>query len=243
MAYYQNGCLVCGKELFYFDEEKEVECEFCHKHFQTHVTCIDGHFICDECHAKHGLDIIKKTCLETNSKNPFMIAEKCMDQPYIHMHGPEHHVLVASVLLTAYYHAGGSIDLNKALEEAQKRGKEVPGGACGLWGCCGAAISAGIFVSIITHATPLSQKEWGYANLMTSQSLKKIGEVGGPRCCKRDSFLSILSAVDFVEKHFHIKMEKENVICHYFVQNRQCLQEKCPFYPQYIKKKCTNNKK
>ena len=43
---------------------------------------------------------------------------------------------------------------------------------------------------------------------MTAKSLGKIGETGGPRCCKRDSFLSILAAVDFVEEHFGVKMEK-----------------------------------
>lgn len=234
MTNYHNGCLVCGEELLYFEDEKEVECEFCHRYFHTHVTCKNGHFICDECHAKQGLDVIKKICLETDSKNPFVIAEKCMDDPYIHMHGPEHHVLVASALLTAYVHAGGSLDLIKALDEAQKRGKEVPGGACGFWGCCGAAVSTGIFISILTHASPLSQENWGLSNLMTSQSLKRIGAVGGPRCCKRDSFLSLLSAIDFVEEHFHIKMEKEDVTCHYFSQNRQCLHRKCPFHPTHI---------
>ena len=35
---------------------------------------------------------------------------------------------------------------------------------------------------------------------MTAKSLEAIGEIGGPRCCKRDSFLSILNAVDFKGK-------------------------------------------
>ncbi|MGN1192744.1 MAG: DUF5714 domain-containing protein [Dorea sp.] len=29
-------------------------------------------------------------------------------------------------------------------------------GACGMWGCCGAAVSAEIFMSIITKANPLT---------------------------------------------------------------------------------------
>ncbi len=57
-----------------------------------------------------------------------------MAMPFCHMHGPEHHVMVGSALLTAYKNAGGEIDLSAALLEMQKRGKCVPGGACGFWG-------------------------------------------------------------------------------------------------------------
>ena len=65
---------------------------------------------------------------------------------------------------------------------------------------------------------------------MTSKSLGKIGEVGGPRCCKRDSFLSILSAVDFVKEHFGIEMEKAKIECGFTEQNNQCIKDRCPFF-------------
>lgn len=53
--------------------------------------------------------------------------------------------------------------------------------------------------------------------------LEQIGKVGDSRCRKRDSFLSILSAIDFVEKHFIISMEKPDVICRYSFGNNQCI--------------------
>ena len=65
---------------------------------------------------------------------------------------------VEAALLTAYKNAGGELDLEKALTEMQNRGKQVPGGICGFWGSCGAAVSTGIFLSIITGSTPLSQE-------------------------------------------------------------------------------------
>ena len=37
------------------------------------------------------------------------------------MHGPEHHVMVGSALLTAYKNAGGDINLNAALVEMMNR--------------------------------------------------------------------------------------------------------------------------
>ena len=46
---------------------------------------------------------------------------------------------------------------------------------------------------------------WGHSNLMTSRSLARLGEIGGPRCCKRNSYLSILTAVDYIEEVTGIK--------------------------------------
>ena len=99
------------------------------------------------------------------------------------------------------------------------RGKSVPGGACGFWGACGAGISSGMFISIISKSTPLANEPFALSHKMTADSLGQIGEVGGPRCCKRDSFLSILAAIDFVKAHFGIEMEKPEVVCRFSAQN------------------------
>ena len=103
------------------------------------------------------------------------------------------------------------IKVEAVLMEMMKRGRNVPGGICGFWGACGAGISTGMYVSIITKASPLTEESWGLSNLMTSKALEKIGKIGGPRCCKRDSYLAILAAIDFTEEHFGIKMERENI--------------------------------
>ena len=153
-----------------------------------------------------------------------------MNMPSCHMHGPEHHIMVGCALLTAYRNAGGDVDLHTALAEMHKRAKQVPGGACGFWGCCGAGVSAGIFVSIITGATPLKKQEWALANLMTSKALERIANCGGPRCCKRDSFLAISAAVDFVKENLGIQMElPERILCGLSPLNNECLGKDCPF--------------
>lgn len=54
--------------------------------------------------------------------------------------------------------------------------------------------------------------------------------MGSLRCCKRDSFLSILSAIDFVKEHFGIEMEKEEIKCEFSPWNSQCIKTRCPFY-------------
>lgn len=224
----QEECLICKAPLVYLEKDELMRCVVCHKRENSKTRCINGHYVCNECHMK-GMDSIIGLCLTESSKDPIMILEKMMDLPFCHMHGPEHHVMVGCALLTAYKNAGGDIELPSALSEMMNRGKSVPGGACGFWGACGAGISAGMFVSIITKATPLTTDSWGLSNLMTSRALGAIGSVGGPRCCKRDSFLSILEAIDFVQEHFGIQMERPKVVCRYFYRNNQCIGGRCPF--------------
>ena len=113
--------------------------------------------------------------------------------------------------------------------EMMNRGKSVPGGACGYWGACGAGISAGMFMSIVSKSTPLAVESFGLSHLMTSKALGDIGAVGGPRCCKRDSYLSILAAIDFVKEHLGIVMEKSKIVCSHSAQNNQCIGKRCPF--------------
>lgn len=224
----KEECLICKAPLVYLAADELMECAICHKKELSKTKCVNGHYVCNACHTQ-GMDAIISLCMEETSKDPIEIIEKMMRQPFCHMHGPEHHVMVGSALLTAYKNAGGDIDLKPALIEMMNRGKSVPGGACGFWGACGAGISAGMFVSILSGSTPLTVKPWGYSNLMTSKALGEIGKVGGPRCCKRDSFLSVLAAVDFVREHFGIEMEKADIVCTHSAKNNQCIGVRCPF--------------
>ena len=154
------------------------------------------------------------------TKNPVEIARRIMEDPYIYMHGPEHHVMVGAVLLTAYRNSGGDIDLKEALEEMKERGSQIPGGVCGFWGCCGAGVSTGIYMSIVTGATPLAGRSWGLANRTTAKALEAIGELGGPRCCKRDTFTAIRKAAEMTAKELGVEMDcPAEIVCtfsHFF---------------------------
>ena len=224
----KDECLICKAPLEYLTEDTEMECIICHKKELSKTRCINGHYVCNECHMQ-GLDSIWQVCLTEKSKNPATVLRKLMKLPGCHMHGPEHHIMVGSALLTAYKNSGGEIDLKAALTEMKNRGSKVPGGACGFWGACGAGISSGMFISIITGSTPLKVTEYGLSNLMTSRSLNAIGEVGGARCYKRNSFLSVREAVEFVKEHLNIEMENEDIVCDFSPMNNQCIGKRCPF--------------
>ncbi len=170
-------------------------------------------------------------CTNTSSTDPLEQALVLMRNPKVKMHGPEHHFLVPAVLLSSYYNINGNPHEKEAkIREARERASKVPGGFCGYFGDCGAAVGTGIFVSLITNATPLSIGEWRLANMMTSKSLLSIAEHGGPRCCKRNSYLAILQATDFLKDNFNVEMKvNKNIKCEFHDLNKQCLREKCTF--------------
>ena len=221
-------CLICKAPLEYLTQDQVMECAICHKKEPSKTRCVNGHYVCSDCHTQ-GLDSIFGLCLAETSADPIAIVRKMMDLLFCHMHGPEHHVMVGAALLTAYKNAGGQLELEKALHEIYSRGKKVPGGACGFWGACGAGIGAGQFMAIATASTPLAKEPWGLSNQMTARALDSIGKVGGPRCCKRDSFLAILAAIDFTREHLGVEMTRTLPVCSYSSRNNQCIGKRCPF--------------
>lgn len=182
--------------------------------------------------------IITDIALNTKDKNPMNIAMKMMKNDLINIHGPEHHYVVVASLLSAYSNCVKSVNLEEMLKIAKQRAKNVPGAICGMWGSCGAGIATGIFISIITGANYLSKEEWSKANKMTSLSLDNISKNGGPRCCKRDSYLAIQSAIQYVKDVFKVEMEtSKDTICKFYSRNPTCKLSDCIFYP----KKLTDN--
>ena len=131
----KDECLICKAPLEYLETDGPMECAICHKAENSKTRCVHGYYVCNECHTA-GMDAVIGLCLNEKSKNPIEIIEKMMAQPFCHMHGSEHHVMVGAALLTACMNAGGDIDLKSALSEMMNRGKSVLGGACGSWGAC-----------------------------------------------------------------------------------------------------------
>ena len=156
-----------------------------------------------------------------------------MRHPQISLHGPEHHFLVPAVLLAAYYNHRGSPEKKEpTLRQARKRAEAVQPAFCGTHGACGAAIGTGIFMSLITHSGPLKKEEWSLANQVTARSLMAIAESGGPRCCKRDSWLAIGEAVKFLAGKCGVSLPvTEHISCEYATVNRDCTGYECSFYP------------
>lgn len=226
---HREGCVFCGKPLVYTEESQTRTCDVCGKAFSVNVACEDGHYICDTCHASGNFEILTRLKRATE-QNPLLLFERIVALPSVHMHGPEHHPIVAGTLLVAYKNNGGEIDLDKGLDEAFKRGQKLPGGVCGSWGCCGAAVGAGIYASVLLASTPMACEPWGTAQNLTARCLSNIAEIGGPRCCKRTSRIAIETAVTFTKETTGIDIPTTSVPCVYDKINKQCINERCPYY-------------
>ena len=225
-------CLICAAPLAYHTETKFYTCALCAGEFQSEVCCEQGHFICDACHSASANELIEKVCTQSEATQPVELAIMLMKSPTVKMHGPEHHYLVPAVLLTAFYNKKGQPEeKTRKLRAARQRAENVLGGFCGFYGACGAGVGTGIFISLITGSTPLSTTTWGLANKMTSESLACIAELGGPRCCKRDTFLALKSASTFAQKHFSVLLPiSDPLLCDFSHLNRECLLADCPFH-------------
>ena len=97
------------------------------------------------------MDIIDEACISAfeaeDAVGVFSLCENIMDDPKLPMHCPYHHYLIPAVLLTVAGKISGETAemLQKRLKTARERAGTVPGGCCGQFGCCGAAVGAGIF--------------------------------------------------------------------------------------------------
>ena len=210
-----------------------MRCEICGKSFEGHAVCENGHYVCDACHASPAEGVVRSVVLNSSSKNPVDIADEIMASSFVHMHGPEHHFIVDASLLCAFSNTYGEADLENALNAVISRGKKVPGGFCGMAGCCGAAVSAGIFLSVILKATPMSKEEWALSNRMTSRCLEAVSRLGGPRCCKRDSYTTILAAAEFLREELGKPLGvSDEILCSHFGDNAECLKVECPYFPR-----------
>lgn len=227
----ETECVICHAPLIYHDDQRMMSCRICGRMFMSNAECVNGHYVCDGCHSSEAVESVEEFCLASRSKDPIGILTCLMSRPEVHMHGPEHHILVGSALLTAYYNARGDIDLPSALKEMRNRGSQVPGGICGLWGCCGAAVSCGTAYSIITRSSPLSGRIWGLCNLMTSKCLEAVSAYGGPRCCKRDGMTALIAATRFIGEHDGVAMDlPDDIVCGFSERNLQCLGAGCPYH-------------
>lgn len=234
------NCLICNEELVYGNKTTRQTCYFCKEVYESSISCSKGHYICDSCHSSDAFTAITDYCLKSNSINPLKMALDLMNHPSINMHGPEHHYLVPAVLSTAFLNKTNSVNkLEALLIEGQKRAKNVLGGFCGFYGACGAGVGCGIYTSLIQECSPMNKEEWGLCNLMTSKALESISRFGGPRCCKRDTFTAIETAIDFTKEHLGVELESlVDLECTFNKLNKECLTSKCKFHIAYNLSKC-----
>ncbi|MCX8126653.1 MAG: DUF5714 domain-containing protein [Dehalococcoidia bacterium] len=227
---FQEHCALCGRPLVYGTEAVERTCDLCRQVVKAQVYCPEGHYVCDACHARGAIGVLRQVVFATRSTSPAEIAEAVMSHPLVPMHGPEHHAIVAASIVTAVRNVVGEVP-DGAVEKAIDRASKVPGGWCGLYGDCGAAVGVGVAVSVLSGATPLTGRQRSLAMSATVFAMSRMID-DQPRCCKRAVRTGIDAAVVFLRERMNIFLPlREKATCSYFERNQQCAKTACPYFP------------
>lgn len=224
-----QNCIICRSPLIYSAESSKKTCELCGNVFFSPSECEKGHYVCDACHSMDAFTVIRNVCKKTKLDDPIAIMEEILTYPQIKLHGPEHHFLVPAAIMTALKNHGEDVHENY-LKEIELRASKVPGGTCGFWGACGAAVGVGIAFSVFTRGSPGKKKERQMANWATSVVLAEIAD-GTEQCCKRATRIAIELACDLLKEKFGIELPHEkNKHCLFSRVNARCNKNECQYY-------------
>ncbi len=228
----KNTCILCGEETHRLSEMHDRRCDFCGQIKSIPVECENFHCICSDCLAMTPNQYVKSMCMKYKGINPIELAVEIMNSPLIRMHGAEHHFIVPAVLTTCVHNLNvleGS--LADKLEKIERRAERETPRVCSYeLNTCGAAIGTGVFISTYLNHELQDEDEWSLSNQIVAESIKRVAESGGPRCCKRDTYLSIEAAVAFLNDKFAIDLPLSDAKCTFSLRNRTCRHEECQFY-------------
>ena len=67
----------------------------------------------------------------------------------------------------------------------------------------------------------------------TSKAIGELGAINGPRCCKRDAMIAFKNGIDYVNAHYGVTLQYEQMQCGFTDFNEQCIKERCPFHEEF----------
>jgi MoaA/NifB/PqqE/SkfB family radical SAM enzyme/SAM-dependent methyltransferase len=225
----KTGCMVCGADLTYFHVHENRTCHYCGQVIPANAACTKGHFVCDPCHQKDAVAIIKHICLGSQKTDAGSLMQTIRSHPHFKIHGPEHHSLVPAVILTSLRNSGCDITAEQVITGIE-RGQTIAGGACAFLGVCGAAVGVGIAFSILLAATPYDGDKRQIVQQATQMVLGEIASYNAPRCCQRDCWIALQIASKLLQEQFGKTLPMKPIACGQFLKNRECIHEKCPLW-------------
>lgn len=231
-----ENCMVCGSSLEYLGSARDMVCAYCGKIVLGHISCPEGHFICDACHARDAMSMIEAVSVASKAKDPAQLAELMMAHPSLPMLGCEHAFVAAGALMAALknspYGAGKIIDQD-IREVFARTAKQAAGGYCGLTGVCGVVPAVGACFSLFLGARCGSDTEQKITMDAVTRVSQAITDLTGPSCCKAYVRRSLEVAVNIFAERFGIVLPKGRspIVCgHSGKHPHGCREEKCPYY-------------
>lgn len=234
----KENCMVCGGPLEYLEKAVNVVCNYCGKEETGYVRCPKGHYVCDKCHGKGALEMIKDITLTTEEKDPLSIAELLMAHPKIPFLGCEHAIIATASLLAALKNEGSLGVSNEQIVEAITRTqKQSMPPYCALTGVCGVAIGVGAAFSVILGAACPKDRESAITMHIVGRTIDTIANDVGPMCCKSFVRTAIGVGYNAAKEYFnvHLPIHREKISCFHANKNpHSCRKEKCLYFPKTL---------
>ena len=225
--------MVCGEVLQYLENSQAMKCLYCGKEEEGHITCPNGHYICEHCHNQDAMRMIEDVAFSTKSQNPVEIAELMMSFPGLPMLGCHHAYIAGGALMAAIKNEGSRGITNDDIKEVFKRTKrQAHGGYCGLTGVCGIAPGIGAVFAVLTGSKCGTDREQRITMEAVTRVTGAITELTGPSCCKAYVRRSLEVATEYLRESLGIGLPRERVSAclHPGRHPHGCREIKCPYY-------------
>ena len=227
---HHKGCVVCGAELAYLENNKEHTCFYCKKSEKVNTVCNNGHYVCDECHSKDAAEFIKMFAKRATYSDMIEMMEKIREHPSMRIHGTEHHSMVPAIMVSVYKNSGGRVS-NEDIDTAVERGQTIAGGSCAFMGVCGAVSGVGTGFSILMKANPYKAKERKILQNITKEVLEEIAGFEAARCCQRDCFVALKAASKLSYAILGKTLVADyHMVCTQYADNKECIGIQCPLW-------------
>ncbi len=226
--------MVCARALTYLTHAEEMKCDYCQRSSRGYMRCTEGHYVCEDCHNKDALRIIKEVSFTNRWKDPLETAELMMSIPSLPMLGCQHAWIVGGALMSALKNTCPDVIDNRDIAEVFNRiAEQAKGGYCGLTGLCGITVAVGACVSLLSKSVCGTDKEQRITMNAVAKIARIISELTGPSCCKAYARASIESSIGIFQEDFGINLHISNSMskCLYVEYHPHgCRGQKCPYF-------------
>ncbi len=228
----KSTCILCGGDLSKMEQPQNTVCDYCGKVGTVSYICENGHYICNSCLKVPVMDFIQRVCTEYSSNNPIELAIKIMNSPIVRMHGAEHHYLTPAVLLTVYSNVTNKFsNLEQTLQDLKVFIRNEAPQKCSFQaGTCGAAIGSKVFFMHYLNDVFSPEELEEYGEYVKNETIRQIDEYHLPRCCKRDTYTSLLVTANFLNEKLDLNIEISEPKCIFSLRNKSCGLSDCPYF-------------
>ena len=224
-------CSLCHEPLQ--EDIKEMVCSFCGTREEGEWSCPNNHYTCEVCRLACPAELIERVCGVTSLQDPVALANVLMSHVAFNAHGPEHHLIVAPVVLTVLANASALSFDKTRLPFVIKRTADIPIGVCSSRGECGACVGVGAAFSFISRLISAVRDSRSLALRATALALFHLADMGGHRCCKQSVYASLEISKQILNDSLKIPTPffPDNITCAFFKQIKDCKKKRCPYYP------------